>query len=125
MASSASEMQVASVCLVAIPMALVFATVARKAARQNTPLGLAPAAIFVIGHIAIWGLSARGPRSSSGVMNLLQIAAITVFVLLEKVPPLRGERVPGDGASDGFRRSPRAGRSGLELRSREVSQCCN
>ena len=53
--------------------------------------GLAPAAIFVIGHIAIWGLSARGPRSSSGVMNLLQIAAITVFVLLEKVL-LFGER---------------------------------
>ena len=97
MASSASEMQVASVCLVAIPMALVFATVARKAARQNTPLGLAPAAIFVIGHIAIWGLSARGPRSSSGVMNLLQIAAITVFVLLEKVLPFgeRGCRVMG------------------------------
>ena len=60
-----------------------------------------------------------------GVMNLLRIAAITVFVLLEKVLPFGERGVPGDGASDGFRQSPRAGRIGLELRSREVSQCYN
>ena len=48
-------------------------------------------------------------------MNLLRIAAITVFVLPEKVLSLLwGEGVPGDGGSDGFRRSPRAGRIGLE-----------
>jgi len=38
----------------AVPMTLVYAAVARKAARQDTPL--APTATFVLGYIAIWTL---------------------------------------------------------------------
>ena len=38
----------------AVPMTLVYAAVARKAARQDTPL--APTATFVLGYIAMWSL---------------------------------------------------------------------
>lgn len=38
----------------AIPMALVYAAVARKAATQGTPV--APTAAFVSGYVAMWGL---------------------------------------------------------------------
>ncbi len=38
----------------AIPMTLIYAAVARKAAKQGTPL--APAAIFVSGYVAMWTL---------------------------------------------------------------------
>ena len=166
----------------AVPMTLVYAAVARKAARQDTPL--APTATFVLGYIAMWSLfsvaatlvqwgldqaalispmmvstspslgaglliaagiyqwlpfkdaclqhcrapahflaehwhkgkagafrmglehgafclgccwALRGLLFLGGVMNLLWIAAITLFVLLEKVLPFgdRGGRVMG------------------------------
>jgi predicted metal-binding membrane protein len=47
----------------AIPMVLIYASVARKAARQGSPL--APTGIFVTGYVVIWSLSTplNGPRT--------------------------------------------------------------
>lgn len=42
----------------AAPMTLIYATVARKAARQGTLL--APTAVFVLGHLGIWTLFSVG-----------------------------------------------------------------
>jgi predicted metal-binding membrane protein len=42
----------------AIPMVLIYASVARKAARQGSPL--APTGIFVTGYVVIWSLFSLG-----------------------------------------------------------------
>jgi predicted metal-binding membrane protein len=47
-------MMVAMMVPTAAPMTLVFAAVARKAAREDRPV--APAFVFVAGYLAVWGL---------------------------------------------------------------------
>lgn len=47
-------MMVAMMVPTAVPMTLVYAAVARKAARQDNPV--APAFVFVAGYIAMWGV---------------------------------------------------------------------
>jgi predicted metal-binding membrane protein len=51
-------MMVAMMLPSALPMTLVYAAVARKAAREERPV--APAGAFVIGYLALWGVFALG-----------------------------------------------------------------
>ena len=51
----------------AVPMTLVYAAVARKAASQNSPV--APTAVFVAGYIAIWPLFSFGATLAQWVVD--------------------------------------------------------
>ena len=67
----------------AVPMTLIYAAVARKAASQNTPL--APTAIFVAGYIAMWCLFSV---AATVIQWLLDQAALLSSMMVSNSPAL-------------------------------------
>jgi len=76
-------MMVAMMLPTAAPMTLVYAAVARKAAREDRPV--APTFVFVAGYLAIWALfsvAATAAQSSLDQLALLSPAMVSASPLL-------------------------------------------
>ena len=67
----------------AVPMTLIYAAVARKAASQNTPL--APTAVFVAGYILMWCLFSVAATLTQWVLDL---AALLSPMMVSNSPAL-------------------------------------
>jgi predicted metal-binding membrane protein len=78
-----SVMLVGMMVPTAIPMTLIYAAVARKAARQSTPM--APTAIFVLGYVSMWTLFSAG---ATVLQFLLERAALLSPMMVSKSPLL-------------------------------------
>jgi predicted metal-binding membrane protein len=76
----------------AAPMALVYAAVARKSARQGEPL--APTAVFVAGYIAIWTLFSLGATLAQWALDQ---AALLSPMLVSTSPSLGAALLIGAG----------------------------
>ena len=55
----------------AIPMVLIYASVARKAAREGSPI--APTGIFVIGYVVIWSLFSLGATIAQWALDRMAL----------------------------------------------------
>jgi predicted metal-binding membrane protein len=55
----------------AIPMVLIYASVARKAAREGNPL--APSGIFVLGYVVIWSLFSLGATMAQWALDRMAL----------------------------------------------------
>jgi predicted metal-binding membrane protein len=69
-------MMVAMMVPTAVPMTLVYAAVARKAARENHPV--APTFVFVAGYLAVWGLFAIAATAAQRGFDQLAVLSPTM-----------------------------------------------
>ena len=92
-----AAMMVAMMVPTAVPMTLVYAAVARKAAAQNNPL--APTFVFVAGYIAMWSLfSVAATAAQRGLDQLALLSPMMVSnsaLLGSPALPVHDELLPG------------------------------
>jgi predicted metal-binding membrane protein len=86
-------MMVAMMLPTAAPMTLVYAAVARKAAREDHPV--APTFVFVAGYLAIWGLFSVAATAAE---RSLDQAALLSPTMVSASPLLGGALLIGAGA---------------------------
>jgi predicted metal-binding membrane protein len=76
-------MMVAMMVPTAVPMTLVYAAVARKAAVQHNPI--APTFVFVAGYAAVWGLfsiaatAAQGGLEQAALLSPMMVSTSSIF----------------------------------------------
>ena len=66
-----ASMMIAMMVPTAVPMTLVYASVARKAQRQGSPIP--PAFVFVAGYAAIWGLFSVAATAAQRSLDQLEL----------------------------------------------------
>ncbi len=71
-------MMVAMMAPTAVPMTLIYAAVARKAAREGRPV--APAAVFVVGYLAMWWLFSIGATAAQLGLDRLALLSPTMVL---------------------------------------------
>ncbi len=76
-------MMVAMMVPTAAPMTLVYAAVARKAAREDHPV--APTFVFVAGYLAIWGLFSVAATAVQSSLDRLELLSPTMVSASPKV----------------------------------------